>query len=199
MSDLTREEQAGGGRTHVLKIWPEYFEAVASGAKTFEVRKNDRGFEVGDTLSLHEFEPGSDGGYTGRSVVRRVSYILSSAAFGLELGYVVMGLAAPQSPSPAEGGIHLNGPAPYTCVRCGRVPPLAGSCCPSADLVGELVGALKAFASFAGNLHSQDDDDLRIELRHPDDARSAFLTAGDFRRARAALALAAQAEARANG
>ena len=33
---------------HELKCWPEYFEAVISGAKTFEVRKNDRDFAVRD-------------------------------------------------------------------------------------------------------------------------------------------------------
>lgn len=37
---------------HKLKILPEYFEAVKSGSKTFEVRKDDRGFQAGDTLFL---------------------------------------------------------------------------------------------------------------------------------------------------
>ena len=35
-----------------LKILPEYFEAVKSGKKTFELRKNDRDFCVGDILIL---------------------------------------------------------------------------------------------------------------------------------------------------
>ena len=41
---------------HELKIWPQYFDAIASGIKTFEVRKDDRGFAVGDTLVLKEWK-----------------------------------------------------------------------------------------------------------------------------------------------
>ena len=36
--------------THVLKLADKYWEAVRSGEKTFEVRYNDRGFEVGDRV-----------------------------------------------------------------------------------------------------------------------------------------------------
>ncbi|GAB2021708.1 hypothetical protein RyT2_07820 [Pseudolactococcus yaeyamensis] len=38
---------------HRLKLHSDYFEAVKNGIKTFEIRKNDRGFKVGDTLILH--------------------------------------------------------------------------------------------------------------------------------------------------
>ena len=37
---------------HYLKILPEYYEAVKSGDKTFEVRKNDRDYQVNDVLHL---------------------------------------------------------------------------------------------------------------------------------------------------
>ena len=42
---------------HILKIWPQYYCRVADGSKTFEVRKNDRGFQPGDTVILREFDP----------------------------------------------------------------------------------------------------------------------------------------------
>ena len=60
--------------THILKIQPEYFEAVRSGAKRFEVRKDDRTprYAVGDLLILAEF---ADGAYTGRGVTVLVDYI----------------------------------------------------------------------------------------------------------------------------
>ncbi len=45
---------------HVLKIWTEYFEAVSSGAKTVELRNDDRGFAVGDTLVLREWQPSTE-------------------------------------------------------------------------------------------------------------------------------------------
>lgn len=35
-------------KEHALKILPEYFEDVVIGKKTFELRKNDRGFALGD-------------------------------------------------------------------------------------------------------------------------------------------------------
>jgi ASC-1-like (ASCH) protein len=43
---------------HELKILPEYFEAVRSGEKRFELRKNDRNFKVGDWVGLREFNGG---------------------------------------------------------------------------------------------------------------------------------------------
>lgn len=61
--------------THRLKTWPEYFQAVRSGAKTFEARKDDRGFQVGDTLAMDEWDPGT-GQFTGAQEVRVVTYVL---------------------------------------------------------------------------------------------------------------------------
>ncbi|MES2459879.1 MAG: DUF3850 domain-containing protein [Armatimonadota bacterium] len=66
---------------HELKTIPPYFEAVWKGDKTAELRKNDRGFAVGDTLVLREYIPGSvnssvgDGYHTGRAVVATVTHL----------------------------------------------------------------------------------------------------------------------------
>lgn len=58
---------------HHLKTFPEYFNAVENGTKPFEVRKNDRNYQVGDTLHLQEY---SNGAYTGREVRKRsVTYL----------------------------------------------------------------------------------------------------------------------------
>lgn len=43
--------------THELKIWPEQFADVVSGAKKYEVRHNDRNFQIDDLLHLREFDP----------------------------------------------------------------------------------------------------------------------------------------------
>ncbi|BDU37170.1 DUF3850 domain-containing protein [Vibrio nigripulchritudo] len=37
---------------HEIKIESPFFHAVLSGDKTFEIRKNDRDYKVGDTLVL---------------------------------------------------------------------------------------------------------------------------------------------------
>lgn len=100
-------------RTHDLKVAPPYFDALVSGAKTFEVRKNDRGYQRGDLLRLREWHPTPEIGHTcdvdgcgaystarahfstcRETVVRRVSFVYSGDPRfgGIEPGYVVLGL-----------------------------------------------------------------------------------------------------------
>ena len=76
--------------THELKIWPEYFQAVWDGRKTFEIRKKDRDYQVGDYLKLLEFDPDKQD-YTGSGLLVRVTYILEDPEF-VKDGYVVMGI-----------------------------------------------------------------------------------------------------------
>ncbi|MDG4985166.1 DUF3850 domain-containing protein [Lactococcus lactis] len=45
-------------KTHDLKLDIKYFEDVKSGKKNFEIRKNDRDFQVGDILELKAFKNG---------------------------------------------------------------------------------------------------------------------------------------------
>jgi hypothetical protein len=79
-----------GDMIHGLKTWPEPFQAVWDGRKTFEFRKNDRGFKEGDRLSLQEWDPETEG-YTGRNISARINYLLS-AGFGLPEGYCIMSI-----------------------------------------------------------------------------------------------------------
>ncbi|MFT8319314.1 MAG: ASCH/PUA domain-containing protein [Bacillus sp. (in: firmicutes)] len=75
-------------KVHKLKLWPEYFAAVADGTKPFEIRKNDRDFQVDDTLLLQEFLPERQA-FTGRFVSKKIIYITD---FAQQDGYVVMGI-----------------------------------------------------------------------------------------------------------
>lgn len=86
---------------HALKCWPRYFNDIASGKKTFEIRLNDRNFKVGDHLVLLEFDPGgivdddqntSKPVFSGNTIVTEVVYIVVGGQFGLAEGYVVMGI-----------------------------------------------------------------------------------------------------------
>jgi len=81
-----------------LKIQPEFFSAVASGRKPFEIRKNDRSYQVGDVLLLREWE--SIDGYTGREIRKVVVYI--HGGLGMADGYVCLGLESPAGGE--EGG-----------------------------------------------------------------------------------------------
>lgn len=74
---------------HDLKCWEEFYELIESGAKTFEIRDNDRNFQVGDVLHLREYLKW-DMAYTGRSLDVEVTYILSDDFIGLREGYVAM-------------------------------------------------------------------------------------------------------------
>lgn len=80
------------GRTHLLKCHPRPFAAVMDGSKTFEWRKFDRDYQVGDMLLLSEFDPDKSEAYTGICLYRRVTYMISEG-FCIPPGYCIMGIA----------------------------------------------------------------------------------------------------------
>lgn len=54
---------------------PEFFEAVRTGKKPFEVRLNDEPYVVGDTLLLKEYDR-QTGQFSGRELRKTISYVL---------------------------------------------------------------------------------------------------------------------------
>jgi hypothetical protein len=86
--------------THELKTEPPYFELIRTHQKTFEVRRNDRKFKVGDVLQLKEFIPATvmhrkDEGFTGRELSALVTLIYQGK--GIDPDYVVMQIALVQN------------------------------------------------------------------------------------------------------
>ena len=77
-------------KIHVLKCWPEPFEAVLSGRKTAEFRLNDRDFRVGDSILLNEWHP-TTGVYTGRGCLRVITHVLDSG-YGMPDGFAMLSL-----------------------------------------------------------------------------------------------------------
>lgn len=65
---------------------PEYFAAIVSGEKRFEIRKNDRNYQKGDILRLMKYE---DGNFTGDVHVSEITYITD---FAQQDDYVVLGI-----------------------------------------------------------------------------------------------------------
>jgi hypothetical protein len=101
-------------RLHELRCTPAYFDETWDGAKPFEVRWNDRGYQSGDTVELQEYDPqvhcdcptGSRHTpqacrrYTGRTMTALIGHVLATlpptaggrrACFNGD-GYVVFGL-----------------------------------------------------------------------------------------------------------
>jgi len=77
--------------THELKIWPEYYRAVADGSKTFEVRVFDRDYRVGDYLLLREWLPSLEE-YTGEEARVEVTYLYVLPFSDNGTRYVVMSI-----------------------------------------------------------------------------------------------------------
>lgn len=78
-------------KTHILKCWPEHFQNCRSGVKKFEIRLNDREYEVGDYLEQHEFESNGQV-FTGEQDTYKVTHLLKGGQFGIEPGFVVMSI-----------------------------------------------------------------------------------------------------------
>lgn len=91
-----------GPQRHELKVWPEYYAAIDAGKKTLELRKDDRGFQVGDSLLLREFDPKT--GIYGESCERVVTHIVQGGHFGIADGYVAMSISEAIVPEGAPVG-----------------------------------------------------------------------------------------------
>lgn len=82
------------GAVHNLKTWTQFFDQIVVGYKRFEVRKNDRDFQVGDYLMLQDWDPVKFN-YTGRVLLVQVTYKMDGGSFGLEPGYCIMSISTP--------------------------------------------------------------------------------------------------------
>jgi hypothetical protein len=56
------------------KVWPQFFEKLLSGEKSWELRLNDFEVNPGDTLHLREWNPETQE-YTGRELEKKVTYV----------------------------------------------------------------------------------------------------------------------------
>lgn len=72
---------------HNIKIERVYFDAVLDGSKTFEIRFDDRGYEKGDFVILHETN--AEKGITGHTIEKRIGFITE---YEQQEGFVVFSL-----------------------------------------------------------------------------------------------------------
>ncbi len=67
-----------------LKTKPRYFDLQLQGMKNFEIRENDRDFQVGDILCLEEYKKG----YAGRFIHVEITCVIENYC---KHGYVTLG------------------------------------------------------------------------------------------------------------
>lgn len=79
---------------HILKLRQPYFDSVADGSKTFEVRYNDRDYKKGDILALCEID--EEGRYKERMIIKTISYVLDNYE-GLQPEWCILGLGTIKS------------------------------------------------------------------------------------------------------
>ena len=77
--------------THELKSWPSQFQAMWTGLKRAEFRRDDRGYEVGDLLELREWDPGRQQ-YTGFQLTARVTHLVRGPELEVPAGFVVLSI-----------------------------------------------------------------------------------------------------------
>ena len=75
--------------THELKSWPDQFQAMWTGRKRAEFRRDDRGYAVGDLLEPRRRDPDA-GRYTGFRLTARVTHLAQGAGVRDPAGFVVL-------------------------------------------------------------------------------------------------------------
>jgi hypothetical protein len=153
---------------HTLKTWPTYYAAICDGRKRFELRRDDRDFQVGDCLVLQEWEPDRQV-YTGEMRSMRVTY--RTTVFMCD-GFVALGIEpwAPVRPDPLANVMAamrraFNDPTPanfqaVAAIRPGRSPQNSGD--PALQRVAAmlLTALVKECRAHNGDYHWRTDESL---------------------------------------
>lgn len=78
-------------KLHELKIKEDYFNAILRGEKTFELRKNDRDYKVGDLI--HFVQVNGKEYFSHSKDVYRIAYILQDVSqYGLDKDYCILAI-----------------------------------------------------------------------------------------------------------
>lgn len=139
---------------HNLKTWAYYWDAVYSGAKTFELRKNDRAYVEGDMIHLWRWDPaihkGEIADYDGLPCVSaKITYILPGGEFGLAEDFCILGFKS------------TNALPDLTAAELERLAWLAEE---SAEVIKAAMKTVRhGYASY--NPHDIEAGDNRLELQ----------------------------------
>ena len=61
---------------HILDIQDKYFNDIKTGIKTFEIRRNNRNYSIGDDLTLVNLE-------TNESIIKTITYITDISIYNI--------------------------------------------------------------------------------------------------------------------
>jgi len=102
---------------HKLKIKNEYWEKVQNGTKTFEIRKNDRDYQVGDICHFVPISNNSNMILPHNPNSYRITYIFFGGEYGLDKEFCVFGIE-PIKTTPIPKTFH--GLETWICGYCGN-------------------------------------------------------------------------------
>lgn len=102
---------------HKIKILESFANAVDIGDKTFEIRKNDRGYQRGDLVEFVVLYDSDNLKFTSHPLYGKryeITYVLSG--WGLEDGYCVFGIKPVENDEPKKDDEII-----FKCDKCGVV------------------------------------------------------------------------------
>lgn len=85
-------------KLHELETKYEYLVEIALGNKTFELRKNDRDYQVGDlihfiAIDIKQSDKLDNGLYIGQDDLYKITYILKNVEqYGLDKDYCILAI-----------------------------------------------------------------------------------------------------------
>lgn len=100
---------------HILKTLVQYLDAVGFRQKAFEVRRDDRDFQVGDWVMLRQWDD-QVGAFGARWIICKITYVLRGAEavrFGVQEGYCVLGIRLPANHQWPPNAAVIDGAAPF--------------------------------------------------------------------------------------
>lgn len=98
------EPEAPAVEVHTLKAWPETYDPIESGIRTFDLRLDDgRRFREGDVIQYVRWDPRTKQ-RTGATMRRKIVYLICGLSetiardprWGLKASYVLMSLVETQ-------------------------------------------------------------------------------------------------------
>lgn len=77
---------------HKLKIQKQYWDKVRNGLKTFEIRKNDRNYQVGDLIHFIPISDNSNMIIPHNQNTYIITYVFNGGEYGLSSDYCIFGI-----------------------------------------------------------------------------------------------------------